>query len=96
MMTVSLAVIQPHHINALTSYVWHLTTWRGILYSTVIVLGKVPPLRVTMTEGVNQRVECCVQITVPDMSTTIQRDDFSVCVSTVSGTAVGKNIVVSF
>ena len=67
---------------------------RGILYSTVIVLGKVPPLRVTVTEGVNQTVECCVQITGPDMSTTIQRDDFSVCVSTISGTAVGKNIVV--
>jgi len=40
-------------------------------------------------------VECCVQITGPDMSTTIQRDDFSVCVSTINGTAVGKNIAVS-
>jgi len=69
---------------------------RGILYSTVIVLGKVPPLRVTVTEGVNRTVECCVQITGPDMSTTIQRDNFSVCVSTVNGTAIGKHIVVSF
>jgi len=67
---------------------------RGILYSTAIALGKVPPLRVTVTEGVNRTVECCVQITGPDMSTTIQRDDFSVCVSTINGTAVGKNIVV--
>ena len=59
----------------------------------MIVLGKVPPLRVTVTEGVNQTVQCCVQITGPNMSTIIQRDDFSVCVSTMDGTADGKNIV---
>ena len=75
--------------NALTPHCME----RGILYSTVIVVRKVPPLRVTVTEGVNRIVECCVQITGPDMSTTIQRDNFSVCVPTVDGTAVGKNVL---
>ena len=77
----------PH--NALTPH--HME--RSILYSTVIVVRKVPPLRVTLTESVNRIVECCVQITGPDMSTTIQRDNFSLCVSTIDGTAVGKNIL---
>ena len=69
---------------------------RGILYSTAIVVGKVPPLRVTVTEGVDRTVECCVQITGPNMSASIQRDDFSVCVSTINGTAVGKNMLLAY
>jgi len=69
---------------------------RGILYSTAIVVWKVPPPRVTVTEGVDQNVECCVQITGPNMSASIQRDDFSVCVSTINGTAVGKNMLLAY
>ena len=77
----------PH--NALTPHYME----RSILYFTVTVVRKVPPLRVSMTESVNRIVECCVQITGPNRSTTIQRDNFSVCVPTVDGTAVGKNIL---
>jgi len=50
------------------------------------------PRVVNVIEGVNLTVEYCVVITEPNMGTTIERDDFFVCVSTVDGTAVGKNI----
>ena len=36
-------------------------------------------------------MEYCVVITVPDMTDPIERSDFSVCVSTEDGTAMGKN-----
>ena len=39
----------------------------------------------------DSRVEYCVVITAPDMTAPIERSDFNVCVSTVDGTAVGKN-----
>ena len=45
----------------------------------------------TVTEGSNSRVEYCVVISAPDMTDPIERSDFSVCVSTVDGTATGKN-----
>jgi len=45
-----------------------------------------------VTEGVNQTVEYCVVITVPDTATAINRNNFFVCVSTMDGTAVGERI----
>jgi len=58
-----------------------------------VTIGIEEPRVVNVTEGVNLTVEYCVAITAPNMGTTIERDDFFVCVSTVDGTAVGKNIV---
>ena len=51
------------------------------------MIGIGPQRNHTATEGINSTVECCVVIAVPDI---IQRSDFSVCVSTVDGTATGK------
>jgi len=58
-----------------------------------VTIGIEEPRVVNVTEGINLTVEYCVVITAPSMSTTIERDDFIVCASTVNGTAVGKNIV---
>jgi len=57
-----------------------------------VQIGIDEPRVVNVIEGVNLTVEYCVVITEPSMGTTIERDDFFVCVSTVDGTAVGKNI----
>jgi len=57
-----------------------------------VTIGIDEPRVVNVIEGVNLTVEYCVVITAPNMGTTIERDDFFVCVSTVDGTAVGKNI----
>ena len=53
-----------------------------------MTIGIEPPINRTVTEGVNSTVEYCVVITAPDM---IERSDFSVCVSTMDGTATGKS-----
>ena len=45
-----------------------------------------------ITEGTDPTVEYCVVISVRDMNTTIQPSDFSVCVSTVDGTAMGEKL----
>ena len=58
-----------------------------------MTIGIEEPRVVKVTEGVNLTVGYCVVITAPNMSTTIESDDFFVCVSTVDGTAVGKNTV---
>ena len=57
-----------------------------------VTIGIDEPRVVDVIEGVNLTVEYCVVITAPSMGSTIERDDFFVCVSTVDGTAVGKNI----
>jgi len=57
-----------------------------------VTIGIEEPRVVDVIEGVNPTVEYCVAITAPNMGTTIERDDFFVCVSTVDETAVGKNI----
>ena len=57
-----------------------------------VTIGIDEPRVVNVIEGVNLTVEYCVVITAPSMGTTIERADFFVCVSTVDGTAVGKNI----
>jgi len=57
-----------------------------------VTIGIEEPRVVNVIEGVNLTVEYCVVITEPSMGTTIERDDCFVCVSTVDGTAVGKNI----
>ena len=54
-----------------------------------MTIGIEPPINRTVTEG--STVEYCVVITVPDMTDPIERSDFFVCVSTVDGTAMGKN-----
>ena len=56
-----------------------------------MTLGISPPTNLVVTEDVNLTVEYCVAITVPDMTDPIERSDFFVCVSTVDGTAMGKN-----
>ena len=50
-----------------------------------------PPKNHTVTEGMNSTVEYCVVIAEPGMAAPIQRSGFSVCVSTVDGTAKGEN-----
>ena len=54
-----------------------------------MTIGIEPPVNRTVTEG--STVEYCVVITTPDMTDPIERSDFNVCVSTVDGTAMGKN-----
>ena len=56
-----------------------------------MTIGIEPPINRTVTEGVNSTVEYCVVITAPDM---IERSDFSVCVSTMDGTATGKCMLI--
>ena len=53
-----------------------------------MTIGIEPPINRTVTEG--STVQYCVVITAPDMTDSIERSDFSVCVSTVDGTATGK------
>jgi len=61
-------------------------------FLTDVTLGIEPPRRVNVTEGVNQTVQYCVLITVPDTAIAINRTDFFVCVSTMDGTAIGEGI----
>ena len=56
-----------------------------------MTLGILPPTNLIVTEDVNSTVEYCVAVTVPDITDPIERSDFFVCVSTVDGTAMGKN-----
>ena len=55
-----------------------------------MTIGIEPPINRTVTEGINSTVEYCIVISAPDMTDPIERSDFSVCVSTVDGTAMGK------
>ena len=50
-----------------------------------------PPRNSTVIEGMNSTVEYCVVIAEPSMAAPIERNGFFVCVSSVDGTAVGKN-----
>ena len=50
-----------------------------------------PPRNRAVIEGMNSTVEYCVVIAEPGMAAPIERSGFSVCVSTVHGTAVGKS-----
>ena len=59
-----------------------------------MTIGIEPPINRTVTEGVNSTVEYCVVITAPDMADPIERGDFSVCVSTMDGTAMGKCMLI--
>ena len=61
-----------------------------------MLIGIEPPTNRNIREDTDQTVEYCVVISVPDMNATIQRSDFSVCVSTVDGTAMGENINILF
>ena len=44
----------------------------------------------TVTESVNLTIEYCVVIIQPDITAPIERGGFSVCASSVDGTATGK------
>ena len=59
-----------------------------------MTIGIEPPVNRTVIEGVNSTVQYCVVITAPDMADPIERSDFSVCVSTVDGTAMGKCMLI--
>ena len=74
-------------------FLFHYSSDTFILCVVGVTIGIEEPRVVTVTEGVNLTVEYCVVITAPSMGSTIERDDFFVCASTVDGTAVGKNIV---
>jgi len=56
-----------------------------------VTIGIEEPRNRTVMEGVDSTVQYCVVITVPDMTAPMERSDFNVCVSTVDGTARGKN-----
>ena len=56
-----------------------------------MTIGIEEPRDRTVMEGTNVTVEYCVVITAPDMTAPMERSDFNVCVSTVDGTAMGKN-----
>ena len=60
--------------------------------ATGVTVGIELPRNHTIREDTDPTVEYCVVISVPDMNATIQRSNFSVCVSTVDGTAMGENI----
>ena len=57
-----------------------------------MTIGIEPPINRTVTEG--STVEYCVVITAPNMADPIERSDFSVCVSTMDGTAMGKCMLI--
>ena len=59
-----------------------------LLYCTEFTVEIEPPINLTVPEGPNTTVERCVVISGSDP---IERSDFNVCVSTMDGTAVGKN-----
>ena len=73
-------------------FLFHYSSDTFVLHVVGVTIGIEEPRVVKVTEGVNLTVGYCVVITAPNMSTTIESDDFFVCVSTVDGTAVGKNI----
>ena len=54
-----------------------------------MTIGIEEPRNRTVIEGIDSQY--CVVITAPDMTAPMERSDFSVCVSTVDGTAIGKN-----
>ena len=54
-------------------------------------VGIEEPTDRTVMEGVDSTVQYCVVISAPDMTAPMERSDFNVCVSTVDGTAMGKN-----
>ena len=84
-------VLYSHHTVRLWHHV-HCSDCLALLpYCTEITIGIEPPINRTVTEGVNPTVEYCVVITAPDMSDPIERNDFNICVSTVDGTAMGKD-----
>ena len=60
-----------------------------------MTIGIEPPINRNVTEGPNSRVEYCVVITAPDMTDPIERSDFNICVSTMDGTAMGKDNICS-
>ena len=57
-----------------------------------MTIGIEPPRNPNGTEGVNSSIEYCVVITLHDLATPTERGGFSVCVSTVDGTATGNTI----
>ena len=57
-----------------------------------MTIGIEPPRNPNGTEGVNSSIEYCVGITLHDLATPTERGGFSVCVSTVDGTATGNTI----
>ena len=89
-------MISDMYHTRITHYVWdHICTTLNVaclLHCTGVTVGTELPTNLNITEGTDPTVEYCVVISVPDMNATIQRSDFSVCVSTVDGTAMGENI----
>ena len=57
-------------------------------YCTEVTVEIEEPRNLTVTEGPNVTVERCVVIPGSDP---IERSDFNVCVSTMDGTAMGKD-----
>ena len=62
-----------------------------VLYCTGVRIWIEPPRNRAVIEGMNSTVEYCVVIAEPGMAAPIKRSGFSVCVSTVEGTATGKS-----
>ena len=73
-------------------FLFHYSSDTFVLPVVGVQIGIDEPRVVNVIEGVNLTVEYCVVITAPSMGASIERDDFFVCVSTVDGTAVGKNM----
>ena len=61
-----------------------------------MTIGIEPPSNPKGTEGMDSSVEYCVTIALPDMTSPIERGGFSVCVSTVDGTATGITIYLKY
>ena len=62
----------------------------SFLLYTGVTLGIELRISRTITESVNLTVEYCVVIIQPDIAAPIERGGFSVCASSVDGTATGK------
>ena len=89
-------MISDMYHKIITCYIWdHVCTTLNVAYLLLcigVTVGIELPTNRNITEGTDPTVEYCVEISVPDMNATIQHSDFSVCVSTMDGTAMGENI----
>ena len=87
--TVWLCIIYIYHYHLIISDISNCYLFS--VNCTGVTIGIEPPRNPNGTEGVNSSIEYCVVITLHDLGTPIERGGFSVCVSTVDGTATGKN-----
>ena len=87
--TVWLCIIYIYHYHLIISDISNCYLFSG--NCTGVTIGIEPPGNPNGTEGMNSSIEYCVVITLHDLATPNERGGFSVCVSTVDGTATGKN-----